>query len=361
MYHSAQRQFIDFCTLDGYASSNGLLLPASEQTLMRFCSHLADRLHHSSIKVYLSAIRSLLIYQGFPDPLVNCLQLQRLLRGIKHHQGSSLPQCQPVTADLMQIIQRSLDAHNSEHIMLWAACCLGFFGFLRAGEFTVNCTFDSPIHLTVQDLQVDAEVHIKSSKTDHFRQGCFIYLGRGQAPFCPVSAILAYLHRQGPSSGPLFIDTHGQPLTRSRLSSFIQSVLRERESLGNFRATAFELGLPPQPRNAAFQITLLRPWAAGPVMLINSTLEPQWNQFWKFLASYFSNRYLSRVVVYTYVYAPSGLAIRGSSVSQPRAPFSPSLSAMARRSLRLGVGAHGWVALLCQSWGHYFNLGSGCQ
>ena len=77
----------------------------------------------------------------------------------------------------MRIIQRSLDAHNSEHIMLWAACCLGFFGFLRAGEFTVNCAFDPSIHLTVQDLQVDAEVNpsslqvrIKSSKTDPFRQ-----------------------------------------------------------------------------------------------------------------------------------------------------------------------------------------------
>ena len=29
--------------------------------------------------------------------------------------------------------------------------------------------------------------------------------------------------------------------------------------------------------------------------------------------------------------------------------------------LSFGVGAHGWVALLCQSWGHYFNLGAGCQ
>ena len=45
-----------------------------------------------------------------------------------------------------------------------------------------------------------------------------------EAPLCPISAILAYLHRRGPSSGPLFIDTHGQPLTCSRLSSFIQSV-----------------------------------------------------------------------------------------------------------------------------------------
>ena len=99
----------------------------------------------------------------------------------------------------MRIIQRSLDAHNSEHIMLWAACCLGFFGFLRAGDFMLNCAFDPSIHLTVQDVQVDAEVnpsslqvHIKSSKTDPFRQGCFIYLGHGQASLCPISAILAY-------------------------------------------------------------------------------------------------------------------------------------------------------------------------
>ena len=215
------------------SSSIGSLLPTYEQTLLRFCSHLADRLHHSSIKVYLSAIWSLHIDQGFPDPLVNCLQLQRFLRGIKRHQGSTLPQCQPVKVDLMHIIQRSLDTHNSEHVMLWAACCLGFFGFLWAGEFTVNSTFEPSIHLTVQDLQVDAEVNpfslcicIITSKTDPFRHGCFIHLGRGQAPFCPVSAVFAYLHLQGPSSDSLFIDTHDLPLTCSHLSSFVQSVLK---------------------------------------------------------------------------------------------------------------------------------------
>ena len=58
-----------------------------------------------------------------------------------------------------------------------------------------------------------------------------------------------------------------------------------------FQATASALGPPQRPPNVAFQITLSRPWAGGPVMHINSTLEPQWNQFWKFLGGYFSNRY----------------------------------------------------------------------
>ena len=49
-----------------------------------------------------------------------------------------------------------------------------------------------------------------------------------------------------------------------------------------------------------------------------------------------------------------------SSLISVQAP-SPNLSAMARRSLWLGVGAHGRVVLLCQSSRHYFNLGTGCQ
>ena len=85
-------------------------------------------------------------------------------------------------------------------------------------------------------------VRIKSSKTDPFCQGFFIYLGRGQAPLCLISAILAYLHRRGPSSGPLFIDTHGQPLTHPPLSSFIPSVLQGAGIPGHFSGHSFRIG-----------------------------------------------------------------------------------------------------------------------
>ena len=97
---------------------------------MRFATVLADNLNHSSIKVYLSAVRSLYIDHGFPDPLVGCLRLQRLLRGIKRVQGPVTPTRLPITIDHLRVIQRSLDLSAADHVMLWAACCLGFFGFL---------------------------------------------------------------------------------------------------------------------------------------------------------------------------------------------------------------------------------------
>ena len=72
-------------------------------------------------------------------------------------------------------------------ILLWAACCMAFFGFLRCGEFTVpsQTDYDSDTHLSLTDIALDdkanpsvIQVTIKQSKRDPFRQGVDIYLGK---------------------------------------------------------------------------------------------------------------------------------------------------------------------------------------
>ena len=212
--------------------------------------HNVGSLNHSSIKVCLSAVRSLHIDNGLADPLLNCLQLQRLLRVIKQVQGSPTPKRLPITIDVLQVIKRSLDLSSQDHIMLWAACCLSCFGFLRAGEFTTNSPFDPNIHLGVSDVQADTlqdptcfQIFIKCSKTDPFPVGCYIYVSRGSDVVCPVVAMGNFLAVRGPSSGPLFCFADGRSLTRQLLSSTVVSLLRSAGYSGNYSGHSFWIGV----------------------------------------------------------------------------------------------------------------------
>ena len=69
--------------------------------------------------------------------------------------------------------------------MFWAAVCTCFFSFLRLGEAMVSSleAYDPSVHLT--DISIDSRdcptvviVRIKVSKTDPYRTGVDIHLGR---------------------------------------------------------------------------------------------------------------------------------------------------------------------------------------
>ena len=131
----------------------------------------------------------------------------------------------------MMIIHRSLDLSVYDHMMLWAACCIRFSGFLQAGEFTVNAPFDPDIHLTVNDIQADSLSHPKSfrnhiecSKKELFCQGCYIYIGTGRQDLCHVRAPVHYLHLYSAAPGLLFLHAEGTPLSCQGLASSIRSI-----------------------------------------------------------------------------------------------------------------------------------------
>lgn len=251
VYASAQRKFVDFCTQLGRVHTNGSPCPADEWTLCLFVSSLSNTVQQSSIKVYLSAVRSLHIELGFPDPLVNCLRLQRVVRGVKRCQGSSQYQRLPITDSVMFVIFKSLDMSLPDHCMFWAACSLAYFGFLRSAEFTVPslAAFDSNIHLGVRDIAVDSHhsptclrVNIKASKTDPFRSGCAIFIGTGKVPLCAVDAVVSYLKQRGNAEGPLFLLSNGQPLTRAFLTDWIRKIVAAAGLSGNYSSHSFRIG-----------------------------------------------------------------------------------------------------------------------
>ena len=138
------------------------------------------------------------------------------LRGTKREQAGVEKRTRlPITPLILKKLRRvwNRNPSNPDHVMLWAVCCVGFFGFLGSGELTSPDVgdFDPGQHLSVSDVTVDevtnpkvVTVRIKQSKTDPFRQGVSIFLSKTDLPLCPVAALLAYLVVRGNGDGPLF-------------------------------------------------------------------------------------------------------------------------------------------------------------
>ena len=195
-------------------------MPASEAVLCQFVTYLArDKLKYRTIKAYLSAVRFLHIESGKGDPFKPpLLRLEYILKGIKRceaQQQNGTRERLPISPSILRKIKAVWESSASDPdiMMLWAACCTAFFGFLWVGEMTVpsDGAYDTSVHLSFADVAVDnsaaptvVRLRIKQSKTDPFRQGVDLFLGKTSTDLCPVVALLNYLVTRGGEPGPLF-------------------------------------------------------------------------------------------------------------------------------------------------------------
>ena len=69
------------------------------------------------------------------------------------------------------------------------------------------------------------EIHPRQTKTDQFKKGISVYLGRSGNDLCPVAALLAYLAVRGGADGPLFCHPNCSPVLTSQVVSKVQAVL----------------------------------------------------------------------------------------------------------------------------------------
>jgi len=230
VYSSAQQAYRQFCSRLKLSP-----LPASQDQLVLFVTELAQTRAPSTIRTYLAGIRHYHIISGYPNPLQETPKLSLVLKGIQRTKPLKSRPRLPITPYILHSISTSLDTSAFDDCMLWAACLMGFYGFLRCAEFTTPCLsqFTSDKHLSATDVAVDNRenptmlaVKIKSSKTDPFGEGVTIYLGKTDNVLCPVAAILEYLIRRGNHPGPLFVLQDGRPLSRSMLVEKVRQALR---------------------------------------------------------------------------------------------------------------------------------------
>ena len=168
---------------------------------------------------------------GSPFATTEMHGLYHLLRGIRRIQGNSLsrPRRQPITLNHLSSLRYYFFVnYPADHLMLWCASTMAFFGLLRSSEYCAPSP-SSHIESTLlrQDVQLSFDheyisIRIKASKTDPFRQGISIRLFRINSSFCPVEAAIAYIERRHHTSGPFFQFSNGTYLTRATMSSILR-------------------------------------------------------------------------------------------------------------------------------------------
>ena len=226
-YQAGITQFQRFCS-----NYNLHPLPASALTLRYFAAHLSTSVKHSTIKLYLSALRLFHIECGYPDPTGDTL-LHYVIKGVKRCQSTATKLRLPITIHTLKDLKLAL--HNAPSLpthdkrMLWAAFCTAFYGFLRASEFCTPSasTYSTTTCLCRADLSFtpsSARLLIKASKTDPFRKTCTVTLG---VTHTSVVALHKYLqHTSTPPNAPLFQFHDGAFLTRPAFTDHLRSLIR---------------------------------------------------------------------------------------------------------------------------------------
>ena len=200
-YRSGENRFIQFCLSYRLRSQEGDILSASEGTLIYFASYLARTVKHSTIKIYLVAVRNLHNSCRHGDPLSGKLLFKKILRGIVRYQGQSRILRQPVTLGVLQTISQFCTPGWGDHdfTMVWAGFTLAFFAFLCCIEFTYQgiSRFRPQVDLSTDCVSFHpslaspqrVSLFLKASNTDAFRQGHTLVIACSTSPVCAVTAM----------------------------------------------------------------------------------------------------------------------------------------------------------------------------
>ena len=243
-YTSALQTYTDFCRYHFIPS-----FPTKEDTLILFATFIASYSSHSNVKMHLAAIKHFSVTSGYMTPFNTFNRLYLLTKGIRRQQGStrSVPKRLPITPYLLRIMAQNLfnsSRFYEDKIMLWAAILLAFYGFLRISEYTSTHKkqFDPNITLLVRDVSLrhgQAEVHIKASKTDPFREGVCVRIAANNTPLCPIKALSEFLAIHPSGNGPLFVFRNGTFLTRKDLNDVLHSTT---DGLANISSHSLRIG-----------------------------------------------------------------------------------------------------------------------
>ncbi|XP_071107085.1 uncharacterized protein [Haliotis cracherodii] len=240
-YSTGLSRFKLFLLLNGFEATKANLPPLTENRILLFITHCHSKLQlqYSTIKLYLAGVKFFYVRAGRYQEVSQAIlpdRVQLLLRGIKKSQGKPKLTRLPITTGLLKqmcCVLRKGCFTPFVDCMMEAACTLAFFAFLRCSEFTVRGSFDPAINLCLSDVNVNAQctradIKIKASKTDPFKEGVVLQLYANKC-VCPVRALVKYINMRSKcfqaSSQAFFLDELLRPLTRDSFQGKLKHVI----------------------------------------------------------------------------------------------------------------------------------------
>ena len=110
-------------------------------------------------------------------------------------------------------------------------------------------------------------VRIKGSKTDPFREGVTLSIGKTGASVCPVAAMQAYLDCKPNRGGPLSRTSTGKFLTRGMMCRLVNDTLRSNNlSIAPYSTHSFRIGAATTAAAAGIpdsKIKILGRWSSS--------------------------------------------------------------------------------------------------
>ena len=229
---------------------------------------LRRRIHYSCF--WPPGSRGTRLHRSISRQLVTCTSLQGVCGPANPETGNG-PQGDKKgrgqAAELSPMTPSHLGSHDQ--VMLWAAFCVAFFGFLWCSEFTVpaQMEYDPDTHLSLTDIAIDNKkyplrvyINTKQSKTDPFWQRVQIMPRKDGQEHLPKQPTLTILSHKRRALGTIVHPSRGQlPDTSAFCFTAVWDITERRNGPQELlRHIAFVLGRPPRLRRVKSPMFILR-------------------------------------------------------------------------------------------------------
>ena len=230
-YQAGSKRYYAFCK-----KYHIIPFPTTELTLCYFAAYLSRSVQHPTVRLYLAAVRSEQLRQGWPELPKNTAQLSQLLQGLKRcaRPRTRLALTPATLNQLIHGVLNNCKLSKHDRYLYAAAISLAYFGCLRVGKISYPTTkrFQSNKHLTVGDIELvqnSIKLYLKQSKTDQAGIGTKIVIGQSGHDICPVKIMSKFrrltLSKRASKKDAFFRLKDGSLLTQARLQTVMHAIL----------------------------------------------------------------------------------------------------------------------------------------